>query len=182
MWGWSGTLADDVQRQVAAVNAALAALGAPPVDLDTIRHHFAPSPPALCAAILGRPLTDRARTRASVAFETYHSRRPPPDLLPGAEGLLTRLLRSGCSHSVLSLGAHNRLTQHISELGVDSFFLRIDGRTGPSARSKTQPLAEHLPRCAPRLETGRSFSSGMPWTTSGPRSRIRFSLFRTPGA
>ncbi|MEV8547490.1 HAD family hydrolase [Streptomyces sp. NPDC051572] len=144
VWGWSGTLADDVPLQVAAVNAALAALGAPPVDLDTIRHRFATSPPALCAAILGRPLTDRERARASLVFETHPARRRLTGLLPGTEELLARLIRSGCSHSVLSLGAHRRLTQHIAELGADSFFLRIDGRTGPSARSKTQPLAKHL--------------------------------------
>ena len=144
IWGWRGTLADDVQRQVAAVNAALASLGAQPADLDTIRHHFATSAPTLCAGILGRALTDRERTRASVAYETYHSRRPPAGLLPGAEDLLARLIRSGCTHSVLSLSAHNGLTQRISELGVDSLFLRVDGRTGPSARSKKQPLAKHL--------------------------------------
>lgn len=144
VWGWSGTLADDVHLQAAAVNAALAALGAQPVDLDTIRHHFATSARTLCAGILGRALTDRERTRASVAFETYHSRRPPTALVPGTENLLARLVRSGCSHSVLSLAAHNGLTQHIAELGIDSLLLRVDGRTGPSARSKKQPLAKHL--------------------------------------
>ncbi len=144
VWGWRGTLADDVERQVGAVNAALASLGAQPVDSDAVRHHFATSAPAMCAGILGRALTDRERTRASVAFETYHSRRPPADLLPGTEDLLTRLVRSGCSHSVLSLTAHNGLTRHISDLGIGSLFLRVDGRTGPSVRSKKQPLARHL--------------------------------------
>ena len=144
VWGWRGTLADDVQRQVGAVNAALASLDAPPVDLDTVRRHFATTASALCAAILGRALTDRERTRASVAFETYHSRRPLAPLMPGTEDLLARLIRSGCSHSVLSLGAHNGLTQHVSDLGIASLFLRVDGRTGPSSRSKKQPLAQHL--------------------------------------
>ena len=144
VWGWRGTLADDVQRQVGAVNAALASLDAPPVDLDTVRRHFATTASALCAAILGRALTDRERTRASVEFETYHSRRPLAPLMPGTEDLLARLIRSGCSHSVLSLGAHNGLTQHVSDLGIASLFLRVDGRTGPSFRSKKQPLAQHL--------------------------------------
>ncbi len=144
VWGWRGTLADDVQNQVDAVNAALTALGAQPVDLETVRRHFATSVPAMCAAILGRALTDRERTRASVAFQTYHSRRPPAQLIPGTKELLTRLIRSGCSHSVLSLSAHAFLTQHISGLGVASLFLRVDGRTGPSSRSKKQPLAKHV--------------------------------------
>ncbi|MEU6379644.1 HAD hydrolase-like protein [Streptomyces sp. NPDC046909] len=144
MWGWRGTLADDVERQVGAVNAALASLGAQPVDFDTVRHHFATSAPAMCASILGRALTDRERTRTIMAFETYHSRRPPAGLLPGTEELLTRLIRSGCSHSVLSLSAHIGLARHISALGVGSLFMRVDGRTGPPARSKKQPLAGHL--------------------------------------
>ncbi|MEU6357039.1 HAD family hydrolase [Streptomyces sp. NPDC047072] len=144
VWGWRGTLADDVERQVGSVNAALASLGAQPVDFDTVRHHFATSAPAICAGILGRALTDRERTRASMAFETYHSRRPPADLMPGTEDLLTLLIRSGCSHSVLSLSAHVGLARHISDLGVASLSLRVDGRTGPSARSKKQPLARHL--------------------------------------
>ncbi|WP_445517260.1 HAD family hydrolase [Streptomyces sp. NEAU-174] len=146
VWGWRGTLADDVQRQVGAVNAALVSLGAQPVDLDTVRHHFTTSASALCAGILGRALTDREQTRASVAFETYHSRRPPPQLMPGAEDLLARLIRSGCTHSVLSLSAHNSLTQHIAELGITPSFVRIDGRTEPSSKAKTkeQPLAKHV--------------------------------------
>lgn len=144
VWGWRGTLVDDVQHQVGAVNAALASLGAEPVELDTVRRHFAPSAPALCAAILRRALTDRERVRASVAFETYQSRRPPAQLVAGAERLIARLIRSGCSHSVLSLSAHKGLTQHVSDLGVASLFLRVDGRAGPSARRKKQPLATHV--------------------------------------
>ncbi|MGA5441516.1 HAD family hydrolase [Streptomyces griseoincarnatus] len=150
VWGWRGTLADDVQRQVDAVNAALTALGAQPVGLDTVRRHFATSAPALCAAILGRALTDRERTQASVAFETYHSRLPPAQIMPGTKELLARLIRSGCSHSVLSLSAHTCLTQHISGLGIDSLFLRVDGRTGPS-RSKKQPLAKHVRMLRPSI-------------------------------
>ncbi|WP_461088039.1 HAD family hydrolase [Streptomyces deserti] len=151
MWGWRGTLADDVQRQVDGVNAALTALGAQPVDLDTVRRHFATSAPALCAAILGRALTDRERTQASVAFETHHSRLPPAQLMPGTKELLTRLIRSGCSHSVLSLSAHACLTQHISSLGIASLFLQVDGRTGPSSRSKKQPLAKHVKMLRPSI-------------------------------
>ncbi|MEW2402017.1 HAD family hydrolase [Streptomyces sp. NPDC046862] len=64
--------------------------------------------------------------------------------MPGAEDLLARLIRSGCSHSVLSLSAHNGLTQRIFGLGVAPLFLRVDGRTGPTARSKKQPLAKHV--------------------------------------
>ncbi len=41
-------------------------------------------------------------------------------------------------------GQVNRVTQRITDLGIDSLFLRVDGRTGPSARRKTQPLAKHL--------------------------------------
>lgn len=144
VWGWRGTLVDDVGRQAGAVNAALVSLGASPVAFDTVRRHFATSAPATCAGILGRALTDRERTRASVAFEAYHSRWAPADLLPGAGELLTRLLRSGCTHSVLSLSAHHRLTRHISGLGIGSLFLRIDGRRDPALRSKKQPLARHL--------------------------------------
>ncbi|SDT29133.1 Phosphoglycolate phosphatase, HAD superfamily [Streptomyces sp. 2114.2] len=144
VWGWSGTLADDVHSQVGAVNAALASLNAPRVGLDTVRRHFATSAPALCAGILGRALTHRERTRVSMAFETYHSRRPPAPLMPGSKDLMTRLSRSGCSHSVLSLTSHSRLTQHVASLGIVSLFLQVDGRTGPSARSKMQPLRKHV--------------------------------------
>ncbi|MGW7521761.1 HAD family hydrolase [Streptomyces sp. NPDC054796] len=144
VWGWRGTLAADVQHHVGAVNAALASLGAGPVDLDTVRSHFATTAPALCAAILRRALTDRERVNASVAFETYHSRLPSARLTAGTEALLTRLVRSGCSHSVLSLSAHHGLTQHISDLGIASLFLRVDGRTDPSIRSKKQMLATHV--------------------------------------
>lgn len=144
VWGWRGTLADDVQRQVNAVNAALATLGAKPVNLDTVRCHFATSAPALCARLLQRPLSERERKQVSVAFEMSYSRQPPVQLVPGAHDLLARLHRSGCSHSVLSLSAHSRLTERISELGIAPLFLQIDGRTRPSIRTKKQLLAKHL--------------------------------------
>lgn len=41
-------------------------------------------------------------------------------------------------------GQVNRVTQRITDLGIDSLFLRVDGRTGPSARRRTHPLAKHL--------------------------------------
>ncbi|MEV4976241.1 hypothetical protein [Streptomyces scopuliridis] len=64
--------------------------------------------------------------------------------MPGTKDLLIRLVRSRCSHSILSLNAHNGLTRHIADLGIGSLFLRVDGRTDPSSRSERQPLARDL--------------------------------------
>jgi len=143
IWGWRGTLADDVEHQVGAVNAALVSLGEQPAGLDTVRRHFATTVSATCAGILGRALSEGERTRAGVAYETYHVQQPSAPLRPETEELLTRLVRSMCSHSVLSLSAHGPLTRHISALGIGSLFVRIDGRTS-SFRSKKQPLTKHL--------------------------------------
>jgi phosphoglycolate phosphatase-like HAD superfamily hydrolase len=144
VWGWSGTLVDDVQSQVTALNAALESLGARPVALDTVRRHFATSASATCARILDRALTDRERTQARRAFEICYARSSPAQLVPNAVDLLQRTNRSGCTHSVLSLSPHNRLTQHIAHLGIASHLRRFDGRTEPSATSKSRPLAKHV--------------------------------------
>ncbi|MEV0937623.1 HAD family hydrolase [Streptomyces phaeochromogenes] len=144
VWGWTGTLTDDTDRYVQALNIALRPLGARQVGLDTFRRQFTTSSSALFAAILGRTLTPRERQQASIAFETHLAHRPPVQLRPGTEQLLARLIRSGCTHSALSLSGNHVVTQQISDLGIAPFFIRTEGLSDASAKPKAHPLANHI--------------------------------------
>ncbi|MGW0572952.1 HAD family hydrolase [Streptomyces tauricus] len=143
VWGWRGTLTNDVDRYIQALNIALEPLGAGRVERDIFRRHFTRSSPLLFSAILGRALTARERKQASIAFETHLARRPPLQLRPGADELLVRLRRSGCTHSVLSPMHHNVLTRQVSDLGVAPLFTRIEGRKNSSIGPWRQPLVDH---------------------------------------
>lgn len=151
VWGWTGTLTDDTDRYVQALNIALRPLGARQVGLDTFRRQFTTSSSALFAAILGRTLTPRERQQASIAFETHLAHRPPVQLRPGTEQLLARLIRSGCTHSALSLSRNHVVTQQISDLGIARFFIRTEGLSDASVRTKAHPLADHVRALRPDI-------------------------------
>ena len=155
VWDWNCTLADDVERHVEALNAALPPLGARRIDLATFRRLFSIPIPDFYAAVLGRPLTAQEWQQADTAFQSYLANCPPVRLLPGAADLLARLIRAGCTHSVLSLSAHATLTRQITALEIAHLFIRTDGRTGAPGGTKVQALAVHVADLRPSIGNHR---------------------------
>jgi phosphoglycolate phosphatase-like HAD superfamily hydrolase len=143
VWDWNGTLKDDLDDHVAALNATLPALGGRPVDRDTYRSQHCMPIPKFYARLLGRPITQAEWASSNAAFLT-HLEAQPVRLRVGATRLLAALRDSGHMQSLLSLCPHLTLMREVEDADITGFFERIDGRTGPSGGTKAAALHAHL--------------------------------------
>ncbi|MFJ5879858.1 HAD family hydrolase [Kitasatospora cineracea] len=143
VWDWNGTLKDDLDDHVAALNATLPALGGTPVDRDTYRTEHVMPLADFYARLLGREISEQERAISNAAF-LEHLRARPVRLHDRAVELLSLVQGTGHTQSLLSLCPHDTLVREVEEAGIGHFFTRIDGRTGPSGGSKAVPLARHL--------------------------------------
>ncbi|MFI9273993.1 HAD family hydrolase [Kitasatospora sp. NPDC052896] len=143
VWDWNGTIKDDLDDHVSALNATLPALGGAPVDRETYRAKHTVPIPNFYARLLGRTITDAEWASSDAAF-LAHLKAQPVRLRAGAEQLLDALREAGHTQSLLSLCPHETLLREVEQAGIGAYFNQIDGRTGPSGGTKAAALAAHL--------------------------------------
>ncbi|WP_441247367.1 HAD family hydrolase [Kitasatospora sp. McL0602] len=143
VWDWNGTLKDDLDDHVSALNATLPALGGQLVDQDTYRAQHTVPITDFYARLLGRRITDAEWQSSDAAF-LAHINAQPVHLRDGVRQLLTALREAGHTQSLLSLCPHATLLREVDEAGIGHFFGQVDGRTGPSGGTKAAALAAHL--------------------------------------
>ncbi|MET8539891.1 HAD family hydrolase [Kitasatospora sp. NPDC004799] len=143
VWDWNGTVKDDLDDHVAALNATLPALGGAPVDRETYRAKHTVPIPDFYARLLGRTITEQEWIASDNAF-LAHLRAQPVRVREGAVELMTALREAGHTQSLLSLCPHDTLVREVEQAGIERFFTRYEGRIGPSGGTKAAPLAAHL--------------------------------------
>ncbi|MFD7908573.1 HAD family hydrolase [Kitasatospora sp. NPDC059747] len=143
VWDWNGTVKDDLDDHVYALNATLPALGGAPVDRETYRAKHTVPIPAFYARLLGREITEQEWITSDNTFLT-HLRAQPVRVREGAVELMTALREASHTQSLLSLCPHDTLLREVEQAGIGHFLERIDGRTGPSGGTKAAPLTAHL--------------------------------------
>ncbi|MEV7020209.1 HAD family hydrolase [Streptomyces sp. NPDC093991] len=145
VWDWNGTLFHDVDAVVAATNAAFAELGLAPLTLERYRELYCVPVPAFYERLMGR-LPSRAEWELmdAVFHRHYTEHRVRCGLADGVEDLLTGWASAGRSQSILSMHGHEDLVPLVETFGISSYFLRVDGRTGPSGGSKAEHMVRHL--------------------------------------
>ncbi|MFF2819396.1 HAD family hydrolase [Kitasatospora cineracea] len=143
VWDWNGTIKNDLDDHVAALNATLPTLGGTPIDRDAYQAERILPLADFYARLLGREITERERESSDAAFLT-HLRAQPVRLHGRAVELLSLVQEAGHTQSLLSLCPHDTLVREVEEARIGHFFTRIDGRTGPPGDSKAIPLARHL--------------------------------------
>jgi phosphoglycolate phosphatase-like HAD superfamily hydrolase len=145
IWDWNGTLYDDADVVVAAVNDVLANHGRPPIDADYYRTHYQRPVRSFYERLLGTPLTDDDWQAVDDVFHIgYGGRLADVVLSGGAEAALRRVADLGCTQSVLSMWRHDDLLRVVAELGVDGYFVHVDGLEGPPGGNKSDKLPDHL--------------------------------------
>uniref|UniRef100_A0AAU2ADE1 HAD hydrolase-like protein n=1 Tax=Streptomyces sp. NBC_00093 TaxID=2975649 RepID=A0AAU2ADE1_9ACTN len=142
VWDWNGTLKDDLDDLLGAMNSTLGLLGEHSIDRDTYQALHCVPIPDFYARILGRSLSGNEWAAAEAEFMRYLSQRAVR-LRNGAKALLSRLHDNGYTQSLLSLLPHSRLLAETAEAGVTHLFDRIDGRRAPGT-TKAQALVAHL--------------------------------------
>lgn len=145
VWDWNGTLLDDLRIVVAAVNASLAALDAPPIDADAYRDHYTRPVPVFYERLLGRPITPREWAHIDEVFHrVYRASLDGARLTGDAGAALDAVAASGATQSLLSMWWHEELLPATRRFGIDGYMTRIDGNRGEAGETKLRHLASHL--------------------------------------
>jgi phosphoglycolate phosphatase-like HAD superfamily hydrolase len=146
VWDWNGTILDDNDAVVTAVNSVCAAFGRAAIDLAYLQSIYRRPLLSSYQELLGRDLTtdDWAnidRTYHHAYRELLHTTR----LAPGVPAELHRWAERGGSQSLLSMWFHDELVPLVTEHGLADLFARVDGlRVDVGGHGKAAHLIEHL--------------------------------------
>ncbi|MGW2932855.1 HAD family hydrolase [Streptomyces sp. NPDC055722] len=145
VWDWNGTLFHDNDAIIGATNAAFAELGLAPITLERYRALYCVPVPKFYERLMGRLPTDTEWQLMDEAFHRYYSEhRIRCGLTEGATELLAGWRSAGRSQSILSMYMHDELVPLVRGFGIETHFVRVEGRTGPSGGSKAEHMVRHL--------------------------------------
>ncbi|MFG2815269.1 HAD family hydrolase [Streptomyces sp. NPDC004673] len=145
VWDWNGTLFHDNDAIIGATNAAFAELGLEPITLERYRALYCVPVPRFYERLIGRMPSDLEWEVMDGAFHRHYlEHRARCGLTEGAAELLADWGTAGHSQSLLSMYGHEDLVPLVRGFGIESHFLRVDGRTGPSGGSKAEHMVRHL--------------------------------------
>jgi phosphoglycolate phosphatase-like HAD superfamily hydrolase len=145
VWDWNGTLFDDHDAVVAAVNDALAGLGIAAIDADTYRTHFTRPVQRFYELVAGRPIAaEEWRALDDAYHDSYHAWVERLGLASDALTALEAAEAAGMSQSLLSMWRHQELVPLVERLGIARFFTRVDGLQVPGGAGKAEHLVAHL--------------------------------------
>ena len=145
IWDWNGTLLDDVDAAVNALNRMLSVRGIAPTTRDYYREHFG-FPVRPFYAELGVDLEHEDWDRICVDFHRFVEEEPK-FLRPDACEALTLAARSGMRQFVLSALREDLLKRDIAAAGIDSFFgalFGVDNLDGATKLDRGHDLVQYL--------------------------------------
>ncbi|MET9258171.1 HAD family hydrolase [Streptomyces sp. NPDC003717] len=161
VWDWNGTLFHDNDAIIGATNAAFAELGLAPITLEQYRSLYCVPVPKFYERLMGRLPTGAEWELMDAVFHRYYTEhRVRCTLAEGAAELLAGWRAAGRSQSILSMYGHEDLLPLVRGLGIETHFIRVDGRTGPSGGSKAEHMVRHLAALADTVEPARTVVIG----------------------
>ncbi|MFF3321977.1 HAD family hydrolase [Streptomyces sp. NPDC002889] len=161
VWDWNGTLLDDMGAVIAATNAAFAEIGLEPITLERYRQLYCVPIPRFYERLMGRLPTEAEWLVMDEAFHRHYSEhRIGCSLTDGVEDLLREWRQAGRSQSLLSMYGHEQLVPAVRGYGIESHFIRVDGRTGPSGGAKALHMERHLRALGGAAAPGRTVVIG----------------------
>ncbi|MER6311412.1 HAD family hydrolase [Streptomyces sp. NPDC001739] len=145
VWDWNGTLFHDVDAVIGATNSAFAEIGLEPITLELYRELYCVPVPRFYERLMGRLPTE---AEWLVMDETFHrhyaEHRLACGLAEGVDLLLEAWQTAGGSQSILSMFGHEELIPLVRGFGIESRFVLVEGRTGPSGGTKAAQMVRHL--------------------------------------
>ncbi len=155
VWDWNGTLFDDLDIVVAAVNVSLRAVGAGPIDAGRYREVYQRPLHRFYETLLGRPVPPEEMASIDLDFhDAYHALLDQARLTVDARRAVDLVAARGQTQSVLSMWWHDRLVPAVRYFALDDYMLAVDGHRGPAGASKQNHLARHVEQLV-RLFPGR---------------------------
>jgi phosphoglycolate phosphatase-like HAD superfamily hydrolase len=145
VWDWNGTLLDDLEIVVAAVNRSITAFGLGAITADDYRDHYTRPVRGFYDNLFGRAIDDEEWLRLNTGFhDAYFEFATDVDLAPGAGEAMDLLEEAGWSQSLLSMSPQDWLDVIVERLGLTERFALVDGLSGPTGGLKAAHLDEHL--------------------------------------
>jgi phosphoglycolate phosphatase-like HAD superfamily hydrolase len=146
VWDWNGTILDDNDAVVTAVNAVCAAFGRDTIDLDYWRSIYRRPLFEAYQGLLSRELSTQDWSEIDRLYhDAYRTLLPTTRLAPGVPDELHRWRAAGRQQSLLSMWFHDELVPLVTEYGLADLFIRIDGQhENIGGHGKTDHLIEHL--------------------------------------
>ncbi|MFI2640475.1 HAD family hydrolase [Streptomyces sp. NPDC018610] len=161
VWDWNGTLFHDNDAVVGATNAAFAEIGLAPITLEQYRALYCVPIPKFYERLMGRlPTAAEWDLMDGVFHRHYVEHRTRCGLAEGAVELLAGWTSAGHSQSILSMYGHEDLVPLVRGFGIETHFIRVDGRTGPSGGSKAEHMVRHLGALAGTVSPRRTVVIG----------------------
>ncbi len=145
VWDWNGTLFDDLDVVVEAVNSSLQLLGAPPITTEGYRDHYTRPVRTFYERLLRRDVADDEWLAIDEHFHAaYRSRIDRIGLAPDACDALDEVRERRGTQSILSMWWHDELVPAATRLGVADYMVRIDGNRANAGEPKSRLLSAHL--------------------------------------
>ena len=146
VWDWNGTLWEDVDAAVFALNRMLGARGLSGVDRAYYRAHFG-FPVRPFYASLGVDFEHDDWDRICVDFHRFYAAAPGQRLRADARAALERARALGFRQCVLSALREDILKRDLAREGIDGFFDEIfgtDNLDGASKLDRGRALVAHV--------------------------------------
>jgi phosphoglycolate phosphatase len=134
IWDWNGTLLDDAQACINAINSLLRERGLPLLDRERYRASFGFPVRAFYRSI-GITADERGWEKLAVRFHARY-RQEPVTVPREARELLDWLHAQSIPQAILSACEQNRLETQVAEHGLSGCFLHIQGTDNLDGRSK----------------------------------------------
>lgn len=145
VWDWNGTLFDDLEIVLEAVNGGVTTLGLPPITLDDYRDHYTRPVKVFYDRLFGRPVSEDEWTALDRRFhDGYRALLSNATLTADAHAALEFVSASHAAQSLLSMFPHDELVPLVETLGIGGYFDRIDGLRGSPGDPKATYLESHL--------------------------------------
>lgn len=146
VWDWNGTLLDDNDVVLAAVNEVCVGFGRTALTWDEWRELYARPLRRTYEQVLDRALTDEDWARIDRLYhERYDLQLHTCGLAKGVPDQLHAWSASGRTQSLLSMWFHAQLVPTVERFGLTELFRRVDGLTTEvGGDSKAEHLVNHL--------------------------------------
>lgn len=138
IWDWNGTLLDDVDIVIDAMNNLLRRRGLPLLNRKLYRQIFT-FPVKDYYARLGFDFSNEPYEKLADEFTAeINSNKYCYKLFPEVEGILEKVHCLGMSQSILSASAQDKLTEMVDTFGIGRYFKAVNGLSNHYAQSKIE--------------------------------------------
>ncbi len=145
VWDWNGTLLDDLDIVIEALNVGLVGYGVAPLDDHAYRNHYTRPIRRFYDSVFGREITDMEWEHLNKTFhEQYFARVHRAPLAADALDAIDVVSTRGWTQSLLSMTTQEQLMEIVASHRIDGRFLRIDGILGATGGLKAGYLETHV--------------------------------------